>query len=289
MKDYQSSAAYKKIAEANREFYAKTASQYDVTETCITDPVAQAELEGTLDRILALIKKPPAEILALDACGGSGNISLKLLRRNINVILTDISPELQDIFQTKCRGLGLQPQTVCSEIGRFFSETEKTFDLIIFSSALHHLENIDEVLALAFGRLNPDGLLFTIFDPTSKKELSTISKILLRAEYYSFKIFCQTSDLPRAVRRRCSRILSGSKAANKSDVEINHATVGMLAEYHVESGIDDVALTRRLQKVGYEVVWHERLAGARFAGTRRVLDWLGDVTSFKLLLRKPAE
>ncbi len=198
------------------------------------------------------------------------------------------SPELQGIFQAKCRGLGLQPQTVCSEIGDFFAQTEKKFDLIIFSSALHHLENIDEVLALAFGRLNTNGLLFTIFDPTSKQGLSIISKILLRTEYYAFKIFCQTSDLPKAVGRRLSRILSGSKAADKSHVEINNATVGMLAEYHVDSGIDDVALTHRLQKVGYEVVWHERMAGARFAVTRHILNWWGDVTSFKLLLRKPA-
>jgi ubiquinone/menaquinone biosynthesis C-methylase UbiE len=289
MNNWQPSTAYNKIAEANREFYAKTARQYDLTETCVTDPDTQRDLEATLDRVVALIGKPASEILALDACGGSGNISLKLLKRNIHVILADISPDLQNIFRAKCQQLGLEPQTVCSEIANFLAHTELTFDLIVFSSALHHLQNFEEVLTIAFSRLNPNGLLFTIFDPTSRKATSTMAKVLLRCEYYAFKAFCQTSDLPKAVARRLSRIVSGASAGDKTHVELNSATVGMLAEYHVESGIDDVALTRRMQQIGYEIVWHERLTNTRFALTKRIVKWLGDVTSFSLLLRKPLQ
>jgi 2-polyprenyl-3-methyl-5-hydroxy-6-metoxy-1,4-benzoquinol methylase len=287
MTNWQPSTTYKKIAEANRKFYGNTARQYDGTETCITDPRTQAELEATLDRVLAVLGKRHSEILALDACGGSGNISLKLLRRNIKVVLTDISPELQNIFSAKCKQLNLSPETVCSEIADFLSHTKLNFDLIVFSSALHHLENIDDVLTLAFGRLNPNGLLFTVFDPTSREQISTPSRILLRMEYLIFKVFCQTADLPKAVGRRLSRIFSGSSSDNKSNVNINDATAGMLAEYHIEKGIDDAALVSRMQQVGYEIVWHERFAGARFKWTTRMINRLGDVNSFKLLLRKP--
>lgn len=286
MPDWLPSTAYKKIAEANREIYAKVAGLYDETETCVTDPGVQSELEATLDRVLALLALP-GKILALDACGGSGNISLKLMRRGIKVVLTDISPELQQIFLAKCETLGLQPQAVCSEIAEFLARTELRFDLIVFSSALHHLENIDEVLTLAFGRLNPGGLLFTVFDPTSQEQLSTVSKILLRTEYFAFKIFCQTADLPQAIGRRLSRFVSGSRPEDKSKMTLNNATAGMLAEYHAHKGIDDLALAQRLRQVGYEVVWHERSAGTRFAWTGRIVKWLGDVTSFTLLLRKP--
>ena len=286
---WQPSTTYKKIAEANREFYAKTAGQYDATESCVTDSGTQSELEATLDRVLAVLGKRPGEVLALDACGGSGNISLKLLRRGVEVILTDISPELQGIFEAKCGQLGLRSQTVCSEIAEFLSATGLSFDLIVFSSALHHLENIDEVLTLAFDRLKPNGLLFTVFDPATSARLSTVSRILLRTEYFAFKVFCQTADLPKAVGRRVSRMVSGSSSDDKSSVNLNSATAGMLAEFHVEKGIDDLALTQRLRQVGYEVVWHERSAGTRFALTGWIVRRLGDVTSFSLLLRKPGK
>jgi hypothetical protein len=34
-------------------------------------------------------------------------------------------------------------------------------------------------------------------------------------------------------------------------------------------------------------VWHDRYAEARFQITRRIIQWTGNVTSFKLLMRKP--
>ena len=69
---------------------------------------------------------------------------------------------------------------------------------------------------------------------------------------------------------------------------MNQSTVGMLAEYHVEQGIDDIGLVERLKGVGYEVVWHERSTKCRSAWVRPIIEFLGDKTSFKLLLRKPA-
>jgi len=281
-------AGYQKIAEANRQFYAQTAGLYEATENCIHDQSLQTGLEADLDRILALLGTAPQSIRALDACGGSGNISLKLLQRGVAVTQTDISPELQQIFRQKCQASGFHPQIICSEIGNYLANESQTFHLITFSSALHHLENIEAVLTLAHDRLAPGGLLYTVFDPTLQKSFSRLTRVTLRVEYYLFKFFCQTADFPKAIRRRIRRMLTRVSPNNKLSTTLNNDTIGMLAEYHVGTGIDDLALVTRLQQTGYEVVWHHRYAEARFKLTRRILAWTGDVTTFKLLLRKPA-
>ena len=109
-------------------------------------------MERDIDRVLEATGKQPSQIRALDACGGSGNISLKLLRRGVNVTLADISSELQGIFEKKCAEHGYEPTVVCSEIGRFIASGSEPFDLIVFSSALHHLEHIgDSALAACSG------------------------------------------------------------------------------------------------------------------------------------------
>ena len=287
MTTWNPSENYRKIAEANRTFYSLNAQQYDATENCVSDHRIQSSLESDLDRVISFVGKPASQIRALDACGGSGNISLKLLKRGVKVKLADISPDLQEIFRAKCSERGLVPETVCSEIASFLAQTEETFDLVVFSSALHHLENISEVLALVFKRLNPGGIVFTTFDPTRRDRISAVSKMLCRAEYYFFKAICQTGDLPKAVARRTRRILSGSSAADKASVTINNDTAGMLAEYHVEKGIDDLELVGQLRKIGFEVIAHERRADTRFALVGRMIARLGDVTSFKLILCKP--
>ena len=286
-RSWDPSDQYRKVAEANRVFYAQNAATYDESETCVTDRKAQATLERDLDRVLEAIDKPASEVQALDACGGSGNISLKLLGRGVDATLADISPELQQIFREKCAAHDYRPKVVCSEIGSFLTSTPDSYDLIVFSSALHHLENIEEVLTHAFGRLNSGGVLFAVFDPTPSARNSRLTRWAQRLEYLCFKLLHQTSDLPKAVIRRLRRLLSGSHADDKLHVDLDASTAGVLAEYHVEKGIDDLALVERMGRVGFEVVWHERYAGARFALTARLIRWVGDVTSFKLLLRRP--
>jgi ubiquinone/menaquinone biosynthesis C-methylase UbiE len=99
-KDWRPSAAYEKIAEANRAFYSRSAELYEATETWVCSPRCQAELESEMDRVLTVLGKPRTEIRALDACGGSGNISLKLLKRGAKVTPVDISPEFaKDFFR----------------------------------------------------------------------------------------------------------------------------------------------------------------------------------------------
>jgi 2-polyprenyl-3-methyl-5-hydroxy-6-metoxy-1,4-benzoquinol methylase len=287
MNNWKPSENYRKIAEANRSFYTQLADLYDKTEGSVVDPHEQAVLETELDRALTLLGREAAAVRALDACGGSGSVSLKLLRRGAQVTLADISPDLIKIFQEKCRCLGYKPETVCTEIADFLSDPNQTFDLIIFSAALHHLENIEGVLVLAFDRLAPGGLLLTFFDPTDRSQLRRMTRTLQRVDYYVFKILHQSADLPKAIGRRLRRIFAGVSADQKNGVALDASTVGMLAEYHVEKGIDDKKLVAVLCKAGYEVVQHERTAGGRTDWLRKATKAFGDATTFHLVLRKP--
>lgn len=99
-------AVYPKVVEANRRFYACNAELYDSTETCLVDPRAQHLLDEDLDRILKLLWPPAERLHALDACGGSGHIALKLLARALQVTKVDISSDLLVIFEkglSNCR------------------------------------------------------------------------------------------------------------------------------------------------------------------------------------------
>lgn len=290
MNDWKPSETYQKIAEANRFYYKQTAELYDQTEGSVVDSTEQTLLENELERALGLVGKPNAEIKALDACGGSGTVSVKLFRQEgVKVTLTDISAELIGIFQRKSRELGKQAECHCKEIGDFLSETRQTFDLIVFSSALHHLENIEAVLTLAFQRLAPGGILLTLFDPTERSQLKTMTRAVQRVDYYVFKIFHQGTDLPKAIGRRMRRIISGTTADKKATMMIDASTAGMLAEYHTEKGINDIELVEKMKKAGFEVIQHDRYAGGRTNLVRRAIRSFGDVTAFKLILRKPQE
>ena len=283
------SPQYRTVAEANRAFYAKTARRYDTTESCVVATRLQHELEGDLDRIVGgLLVKPASEVQALDACGGSGNVARKLSMRGMRVTLCDVSPELLDVFRSKQSATERPVEIVCAEIGDYLASAGRSFDLIVFSSALHHLAEVPGVLTLAFERLNPGGLLYTVFDPTSGRDAWT--RALTHLDYIAFKLHRQPTDLPAGIMRHLRRKLAKlgrRRDGHQKDLSITNDNVGELAEYHAARGLDDVALVRSLREIGFDVLWHHRYPDARYAAIRRALRWLNKATEFKLLVRKP--
>jgi 2-polyprenyl-3-methyl-5-hydroxy-6-metoxy-1,4-benzoquinol methylase len=278
------SPQYAKVAEANRQFYAKNARLYEQTETCVNDPRAQQYLDRALDEVLTHLRWPAAELRVLDACGGTGNVALKLLNRGLNVTLTDISQEQLNIFEQKAAAHRARARVVCGEIASFLVEHTGEFDLIVFSSALHHLENYGAVLKFCLGALRPGGLVFTIHDPTAAKNRRLLARVILRLDYLAFKCLDNAADLPAAVGRRLQRTISG---AQRDEMQINEATMGLLAEYYATGGIDDLMLVDDLRGAGFEIIWHKRRAGGRYSLTRKLVEWTGEKTEFELLARKP--
>ena len=284
--DWKPDADYERVAEANRLFYQRVARIYDQTETCVSDPLFQKKLQDTLTELLALIPKPPSEIAALDACGGTGNVALKLAARGIPVTLADISPSQLEIYREKCEGAGLTSKIHCGDVAQFLRESRVRYDLIVFSSALHHLADYRSVLGLAFRALAPGGLILTLYDPTLVARRKRLSQFVLSMDYLLFKVREQWKDVPAGVARRIKRKVRGA-GRKKAEAALTDENIGFMAEYHINTGIDDLELVRNLKESGAEVLWHRRLSGGRHGFTRKLVGWLGDATDFSLLIQKP--
>ena len=69
-------------------------------------------------------------------------------------------------------------------------------------------------------------------------------------------------------------------------LELTQENVGVLAEYHALSGIDDFALVESMKRDGLDIVQHTRYADAIYGFFRLILSLLRRPTSFKLLLRR---
>jgi ubiquinone/menaquinone biosynthesis C-methylase UbiE len=259
--------------EANRAFYAETAETYDASEECVVDPRLRRRLRDALEHALAFAPPNPR---VLDACGGSGNVSLTLLDLGVRPITVDISPEMLAVYERKARASRHEAESVISEIGAFLERDERDWDVIVFSSALHHLEDYRRTLALAIRRLAPGGVLVTIFDPVPAGPLG---RKLRRVEYAAHVVVRTPDRVPELVARRLPW---------RSPPSARSSSVGNLAERHALHGVDDLELRDLFESAGLDVIVHERTHDGRFALTRGLWRLLRHPSSFHFLVRRPA-
>lgn len=256
-------------AEANRRYYATRAADYDQTEECVTLERHRCRLRRVLETAIAGAQRHE---LILDACGGSGNASLELGAMGLDAMTVDISAEMLEIYARKASAAGLPARTQVCEISSFLSEDSNRWDLIVFSSALHHLDDYRAVLLAASQRLAGGGVIATVFDPVSP------GKPGLMIRYIDYMLWLAVRQ-PRTFAHRLSdRVVRRGASA---------PSVGRVAERHALSGIDDVALVRYLEERGLEILHHEREFEAHFSPVRMALRLLGQPSAFSLILRRP--
>jgi ubiquinone/menaquinone biosynthesis C-methylase UbiE len=280
------SPQYQKVVEANIRTYSEIAGEYDKIETCVVSRRCQVMLESDIDEVLQMLRCSDShkDIYALDACGGAGNVALKLLDRGVKVALCDVSPELIKIFIDKCRARGFSAESICKEIGSFLSSTDRRFDLIVFSSALHHIEDYAGILRLSATRLDKGGMIYTVFDATRRNFLSYP---IIMTDYLVFELLNRPKNIIPGLLKKLRRMKSGhlSDSTSKDKFDLSQENIGVLAEYYAGSGIDDFALVKKMSQYGLEVVWHKRYTDARYAFFRFILRLFRCPTSFKLLLQ----
>jgi ubiquinone/menaquinone biosynthesis C-methylase UbiE len=256
-------------AEANRRYYASRAADYDRTEECVT----QERNRRRLHRVLTLATASArGHERILDACGGSGYASLELGAMGLDAVTVDISPEMLEMYARKASSAGLPAQTEVGEIGSFLAACPEPWDLIVFSSALHHLDDYCAVLLAASERLAEGGVVATVFDPTSPGRLG---RVIRYVDYLLWLAVRQPFIFAHRLRERATRRGGGAPS------------VGRMAERHALSGIDDIALAKRLEEHGLEILLHEREFEARFALVRMVLRLLAQPSAFSFVARRP--
>jgi 2-polyprenyl-3-methyl-5-hydroxy-6-metoxy-1,4-benzoquinol methylase len=257
--------------EANRLLYRELAGDYDRTEACLVDARQHERLRAALLEALAIVSSPPG---VLDACGGSGNAAELLVREGVVPIVVDVSAEMLAHWQRKARGLGVEAEVHATPIEDFLTADTRTWDLIVFSSALHHLEDPAAVLRTAASRLTIGGAIVTIYDPTLADRTLRALRLV---DWMGHLLLHRPAEFVRVIRRRLARHRRGVAGAVEPHI-------GRTAERHALAGIDDLALRDGLERVGLEVIVHDRLCDARLAAVRLLLRLLRRPSAFRLLV-----
>jgi SAM-dependent methyltransferase len=258
-------------ATANRLFYAERAEVYDACEDCVVDPDSRAVIRWLLTSAVEFVG-PNAK--ALDACGGSGYASALLLELGALPVTVDISAEMLARWREKAERAGYDAPTFEAEIATFLTENTESWDLIVFSSALHHLEDYLRVVGLAADRLRPGGALVTVFDPIAAGK---IVRVIRHVDHLVAVLISHPREF-------LSKVLA---LGRRSATGATH--VGYLAEYHARRGLDDRAIRTELEAHGFEMMVHERVYGARLRPFRALLRAIRSPSSFRMLARKAAD
>lgn len=258
--------------EANRLFYASRANEYDTTEFCVNNPLCKRKLRDALEHALPNL---PKDAKVLDAGGGSGNACAFLIEQGFAPYLVDVSREMVAVWERKARLRGYEPRCEVTPLEDFFATDGRRWDLIVFSSVLHHLEDPAELLELAARRLEPGGFIVTVFDPL---ELRRAGVALRKLDYLVWLITHSARELPRLV---AQRLRSRARAVTEENV-------GAVAEYHAVTGLNDREITTRLTDAGLVVVGHERTYDARYPFIRWLAELMRMPTSFSMATQAPA-
>jgi ubiquinone/menaquinone biosynthesis C-methylase UbiE len=261
-------------AEANVRFYAEYAELYDSTECCVVDRRQRRRLDDAIDDAFVLL--PPDPVI-LDACGGSGNAGASLGRHRLVPVVVDVSLEMTAIWEEKARRAGVEPEIHVQTVESFLESDARRWDLITFSSALHHLEDPGLVLAAAAGRLAPGGMILTMFDPTPG---DSVMRTVRKGDWLMELVRTDPRAFVRLARGVASRRARGEDPAE---------SVGRMAERHAYGGIDDRVLIEQLRGQGLEILAHERYCDARIGLVRGALRAARRPSHFRMVARRPAE
>ena len=279
------SLAEAKVIEANVAFYLQVAEKYDTYETYLFDPDLQQSLEDDLDTIgsyFGLLGSAPS---CLECGGGTGNLTMKMCARGWAVTVVDVSDKMLDLLREKGQALGHTPTLVHSPIEQFLDgATLQPYDLVAFSSVLHHLYSYSSVVERAIKRLRPGGIFYSNYDPVAPRS-PLWSRGFNSFDIALAKMLFDPTDVLPGIGRRLRKLFS------RNDSMFCRAVVsaGDLAEFHVGTGVDDKQILTLLQTSGFSIVKHKRFATGRTTVVRFLNERLRLLESFKIIARRDCD
>lgn len=144
------------VRKANKELHDIEAQYYDILHGGIWNFYEQSKTRRDLRRIAEMIKREPINVL--DVGAGTGNLTLKFLASRNTVTALDISEEMLKVLYDKVPGKFKDNiELVCGDADEFLLKTKQKYDVISFSSVLHHLPNYVYTLDLAISKLGGEG------------------------------------------------------------------------------------------------------------------------------------
>lgn len=262
------------ILEANIEKYNKEAI-VKFYEDLEEPKYLYSEYRVIFDAVAKMLEAACSEpIRAADMCGGAGKAAfvLKECRPNCTVNLVDVSDKMLEIAQKKAEEQKITGVIPWQKDAFAFLEEEDEYDLIMFSSAIHHFKDPVNLIRLASERLSEHGLIITIADPT------TITK---SKRYKFFEFLASNSEGKKNKLKGCFSSKKNNEVAVAVDPDFD------LAEYQTYTGIDDVTLRQNLLKIGLNPLLHIRYPAGEPYMTK-IMPYLGLCWAFSMVIAKNA-
>lgn len=275
------STAETRVIDANVAFYRQVADKYDRYETYLFDVNLQRNLEDDLDTISSYLAQWGRTPSCLECGGGTGNLTLKMCARGWQVTVVDVSQKMLGLLQEKARSQGHFPAIIQDSIEQFLESTRQSYDLVAFSSVLHHLYSYSAVVERAIKHLRPGGIFYSNYDPVPPR-IPLCSRAFNSFDIAVAKMLFDPGDVLPGIGRRLRKLFSRNDSMFRRAV----ASAGDLAEFHVRAGVDDKQILKLLQMGGFSIVKHQRFATGRTSAVRSLNKRLRFLESFKIIARR---
>lgn len=196
------SELYKKIIEGNIEVHEKEASFYDCIHSEIYNFIEQKRIKNGLLFIHKRIRKNSFK--ALDIGCGTGNITLKLAELGYSVTSVDISEPMLNILKEKVslHKYKHRISLVKSNVDDFINNQSQSYDIVTFSSVLHHLPDYLTTLKKTCNIVKNQGFVFIIHEPRGK--CLEIKHSWFRERFCSLenRIYSRVARMPKDIPKR---------------------------------------------------------------------------------------
>ena len=277
----ENKSAATEVLQANLDFFRGFAHKYDRYESPVFDPFYQHMLIDDLDQISATFEHVVTQPTALDCGGGTGNISLKLLERGWAVSVVDVSPDMLAILRQKCQARRLSASIVNEALETYLAETLNSYDLVCFGSVLHHLHSYLDVVKLAGSRVRPGGFFYSNFDPVIPK-WPLLADAVTSMDTLAAKMQYDLADVLPGILRRLKKLAMKPSPLHRRSV----ASLGDIADYHSETGVDDSRIVFELSQNGFTILQHLRYGAGRTSPIRILNDFCHFSESWKILAQR---
>lgn len=270
-----------KVIAANVDFYRQIAAKYESSQRHIFDPLLQRSIDEDLQGIssyLASIARTPH---CLDCGGGTGNLTLKMCDRGWRVTVVDVSEEMLNSLKAKALARGFSPKLVAAPIERFLAQANETYDVVAFSGVLHHLYSYTSVVERAASLVRPGGFFYSNLDPVVPRRMRW-ARYFDSIDIALAKLSFDPADVLPGIGRRIRKLFL------RPDGLCNRPVVspGDLAEYHAQTGVDDVQIIRQLLRAGFLIREHLRYPSGRTPAGRFVNKHIRALELFKIIAQR---
>lgn len=231
------------------------------------------EYDVVLGTVLGVLKRRPEPVRAVDMCGGAGKAAfvVRKLDPGAQVALVDVAEKMLDIARRHMAFKNIDDIEVIAADAFSFLQGERVFDLIIFSSAVHHFKDPINLLYTAAQSLSDRGFIVTMADPTT---------MIKTARYNIFNFLITSWDNKKRMARQYwdKSVSSRSEVAAASEVDFD------VAEFQTYLGIDDIRLRKDLNRVGVKSLLHMRYPAGGHPLVTRLMGAIGIRWAYGMIL-----